>query len=124
MAGAADGSIIATIISHHISTSAPNGGACNAALPPARITEPSAMDHQPSSASSATPHRTIARSWRRIRLVRSGADDTARGQVQVRELPITVPEIDLHRAGRSARRAADVSDAIFEPVRKHDLRPR
>src|SRR5215212_9516645 len=108
MAGTADGSIIATIISHHMRMSAGRGGSRIAAMPPAGIPAPAEMYHQPTSASSATPLTTIARSWRRIRLVRSGADDTVRGKVQIGELAVAVLEIDLDRAAGAARRTADV----------------
>src|SRR6185312_1462463 len=123
MAGTADGSIIAIIISHHISTSAPNGGV--PAPMPSGMPPPATMNHQLSTASSATPTRTINRSRRSNRLVKSGADDTVAGKMQVRQLRVFVGDLDIHRtAGCAAARAADLRDLIFKAVREADLRAR
>src|SRR5437868_588621 len=106
---------MATIISHHMTMRAASGGVRIASMPgespsAARV----ATYHQPSAASAATVAAISARSWRRTRLVRSGADDTAAAEVQVRELAVTVLHFERHRPVDRARRAADVGDGIFE----------
>src|SRR6185369_3767646 len=111
MAGDADGNIIASIISHHMKTSAPNGGAIASIVAGPPSPEPVATNHQLSATSSAIPAATTSRSWRRIRPVRSAADDPMARQVQIGELAVAVAELDMHRsARRPARRAADIGD--------------
>src|SRR6266542_4208138 len=122
MAGAADGSIIATIISHHIVMSAGSGGdivAIVSGMPARRI-----RYAQLSATRNAMLAPTISRSWRSIRVVRSGggADDPVGGKVEVRELRIFAVDIDLHRpARRAAGRAANLRNFIFESVGQANL---
>src|SRR5690242_7120628 len=125
MAGAADGSIMAAIINHHMTTSAPKGGVRIAPIAAGLPAVCAATYHQPSAVSATSVAATSARSCRRMRLVRSGgADDTVAGQVQVRKLRVFAVDLDIHRsADGAARCAADVSDLIFEAVGKYDLRP-
>src|SRR5438309_9657674 len=101
---------MATIISHHIRMSAPNGGSL--VVIPATL----ATNLQLSATSSAMPAATISRSCRRIRPVRSAADDAMAGKVEVGELSVAVAELDRHRSGPLAGGAADVRDLIFEAV--------
>src|SRR4029079_11163788 len=105
------------IISHHMTSIAPNGGsaiagiASSPAMPP-----PLSRKHPGSATSTAIPTATIRRSWRSTRLGRSGVDVTVRREVQVRELRIFLADVDLHGpAERPARLVADLRALIFEP---------
>src|SRR5689334_6105359 len=119
MAGVADGSIIATIITDHMSTSAHNGGCI------APIGIPPRTKIQLNVASNRIAPTRTARSWRNNRVVRSAADDAMAREMEVGELAVFLVDGQLHRpAGRSARGAADVGNLIFEAIRQNDLRPR
>src|SRR6478672_5201138 len=91
-------------------TSAPKGGSI------AAIPAPLARNHQLSPTSNAIPPATISRSCRNVRLVRSAADDAMAAEMEVRELSVAVAELDRHRSGALAGRAADIGDFIFEAV--------
>src|SRR5881392_4100867 len=102
MAGVADGNIIATIITDHISTSAQNGGCIDRMpIPPRTKTQLKV------ARSRIAPTRT-RRSRRSNRLVRSAADDAMAGEVQVGELTVFLVNGELHRAsGRPTGGTAD-----------------
>src|SRR5512142_953992 len=102
--------------------SAPTGGSPIGPIAVGLTIAALATYHQQSVASTVMLIATSTRSWRNIRLVRSGADDTVTGQVEVRKLSVFAFDLERHRAtDRAARSASDIGHLIFEAIREDDL---